>query len=336
VAATSRTFWTPHRILNAVPLDQELRTGFVLQQLSAAPPAKAAPQGGAGRGPTAELPPLPDDLVHAPVALDSLRAAQPVPQLSLGFGVFTEARVTPEDAVVETYPFRAIGKLFFHNPRTGAVLSCGAVVNGGRAILTAGRCAAQGSPYSGQAYVYDNFMFLPGYHNGAAPFGTWLSTGYVLVSAAWYRSGALPNPGDWAIIQAADQGGKTLGAAVGTLGWQTGRLVFNHFTTLGYPCNLDSCVLMQRNDAQTWRYGGYNTFVVGSDMGGGILGAPWVQDFGVQPVGAPAVPFGGNVVVGVTSYVPFNGSVGYIGASQFDQNFIRLRNAFCAEQAGNC
>jgi hypothetical protein len=335
VAATPRTFWTPHRILNTAPLDQELPAGFVAKPLTAAPPAAPAPQGGSGSPPSAEAAPFPDDLVHAPVDLNSLQSAGAIRNLSLGAGVFTESRVTPEGAVSD-YPFRAVGKLYFHNPRTGETLSCGAVANSPRGILTAGRCVAQGSVLASQRFFYDNFMFIPAYDNGAAPYGTWLSGGHVYVSNSWFYSGTLPNPGDYAIILAADQGGKTLGSVVGWMGWQTYLLRFNHFTILGYPCNLDSCLLLQRNDAQTSGYGGNNTWIAGSDMGGGIIGGPWVQNFGVIPAGAIRPPLGYNVVVGVTSYVPANGSVGFLGASQFDQAFINLRNAFCAQQAGNC
>jgi hypothetical protein len=156
-----------------------------------------------------------------------------------------------------------------------------------------------------------------------------------VTTTAWFNSGVFPNPGDFGFIQAADQNGMKLGEVVGFLGWHTFRLSFNHFTTLGYPTNLDSGRLMQRNDAQTWRFGGRNTWIQGSNMGAGAGGGPWVQDFGLNPAGAPAVLLGGNLIVGVTSYLPRSG-VGFIGASQFDQSFVNLRKSFCALQPGNC
>ena len=146
----------------------------------------------------------------------------------------------------------------------------------------------------------------------------------------------MPNAHDFGVIEAADQDTNRLGTIVGWLGWETGQLANNHFTTLGYPCNLDSCGLMQRNDAQTFAFGGNNTWIQGTSMRGGASGGPWIQDFGVLPAGAPAVPFGGNIVVGVSSYGPVATNIGYLGASQFDSVFVDLLTQLCAHKAGNC
>lgn len=341
VKAADPTFWTPHRLSNAAPLPLSSPPGLAPTPLAAAPrtPASAAaPEGGAGSPPTVWLAPQPDDLVNAPIDLDQLQAPAAIPDAFFGRGLFTESRVIPPNTgqpapAVNAYPYSTVGRLFFHDPRTGQDFHCSAAVAAGspRAILTAGQCVAHGSSVSGQRYFYNNFMFIPAYDNGAAPYGKW-SAGRPITSNSWFFTGFLPNPGDFALIEAADQGGKTLGSVVGYLGWQTLRLSFNHFTTLAYPCNLDSCRRMQRNDAQTSGNGGNNTWVQGTDMGSGVQGGPWVQDFGLQPQGAPTVPFGGNVVVGVASY----GGSGFIGASQFNSTFVSMRAAFCAHQAGNC
>ena len=252
---------------------------------------------------------------------------------SLRFGVFTESRVIPPNPgqtapAVDAYPYRAVGKFFLHDPRTGQDFFCGAAVIGARAIVTAAQCIAHGSPSANQRYYYTNFSFVPAFDNGAAPYGTWKATSHV-VPTAWLTSGMVPNPADFAFIEAADLGGKTLGSVVGTLGARTFGLRFNHFTTLGYPANLDSAMLMQRNDAQTSFFGGNNTWTQGSDMGPGISGAPWVQDFGLNPTGPS------NLIVGVTSYLPARG-IGFIGASQFDGLFNAMRGAICRHQSGNC
>ncbi len=259
-----------------------------------------------------------------------------VPDAFRGGGVFTESRVIPPDTgqtapAVNAYPYRAVGKLFFFNPQTRQEQFCGAAVNGPRVIVTAAQCIAHGSRVPGQRFYYTSFLFVPAFDNGAAPYGKW-SARHLVVPVDWLATGILPNPADFALLEAIDQGGKTLGSVVGALGWQTLRLGFNHFTTLAYPCNLDACMLMQRNDAQTSRFGGVNTYVQGSNMGSGAFGGPWIQDFGLQPAGAPPVPFGGNVIVGVTSY----GGTGLIGASQFDQTFSAMRRFICEHQRGNC
>ena len=56
---------------------------------------------------------------------------------------------------------------------------------------------------------------------------------------------------------------------------------------LGYPCNFDSCNIMQRVDTSDHRvppgYSGTNAFEYGSDMTGGSSGGPWVENFGTGP-----------------------------------------------------
>jgi V8-like Glu-specific endopeptidase len=335
--AAGRAYWTPQRLLNAVPIDESLPAGFVAAPLAAQPPAVVEPPGGSGRAPSVWTAPLPDDLVHAPVDFDSSAPPAAFGDAWLGTGLFTESRVIPPNTgqaapAVNAYPYSAVGKLFFRDPKTRQDHVCSAAVNGRRAILTAGHCVAHGSPFGG--YLFDNFMFIPAYNNGAAVYGEWVASTPV-TTTAWFNSGVLPNPGDFGFVQSEDQNGMRLGEVVGFLGWQTFRLSFNHFTTLGYPGNLDGGKLMQRNDAQTWRFGGRNTWIQGSNMGAGAGGGPWVQDFGLNPAGAPAVLRGGNLIVGVTSYLPRRG-IGFIGASQFDQSFVTLRNSFCALQPGNC
>jgi hypothetical protein len=305
--------------------------GFAPAPLPAAPPAAGKSEGGPGKPPTVWVAPQLDDLAHAPVDLDRIAPSDVVPNEALGFGgVFTESRVIPPNTA-DTYPYRAVGKFFFHDPRTGQNFFCSAAVNGARVIVTAAQCISHGSRFAGQRYDYTNFSFIPAFENGAKPHGIWSAT-FHLVPDAWRFSGAVPNSADFALIQAVDQGGMTLGSVVGTLGWQPFRLSLNHFTTLGYACNLDACVLMQRNDAQTSFRGGNNTWAQGSNFGGGAAGGPWVQDFGLNPTLAPSLR---NRIVGVTSYLPARG-VGFIGASQFDKLFSRMRSAMCAHQAGNC
>jgi hypothetical protein len=111
------------------------------------------------------------------------------------------------------------------------------------------------------------------------------------VSGTWNNTGgALPNNGDFGLIVLQDQsfsGGvpvnvkKKVGASFTAV---TNNLASTHVTILGYPCNFDSCNIMQRNDSSDQRAGtiaaGNNAFEYGSDMTGGSSGGPWVQNFG--------------------------------------------------------
>ena len=340
-AASASMFWTADRFLSARPMAVHPSEELAIQSLAeqAAQAAQAASVGGQGSLSVVQVDADNNNFVHPPVNLDEVVADQEeVPASSMQFGLFTEARVTPNGAngtAVNSYPYRAAGALFFHDPRTNGNFICTASMHSPRIILTAGHCVAHGSTDPNQRYWYDNFLFIPAYNNGIAPYGKW-NWSFANTTGDWWNNGNVPNAHDFAMIEAADQGTNIVGKIVGWLGWETSQLSSNHFTTLGYPCNLDSCLLMQRNDAQTSGGGGSNTWIQGTSMRGGASGGPWVQDFGVLPVGAPAVPFGGNVVVGVTSYGPIATNIGYLGASQFDAVFVSLHNQFCAHRAGNC
>ncbi len=109
---------------------------------------------------------------------------------------------------------------------------------------------------------------------------------------------------------------------------------------LGYPCNLDSCVRMEATNAQTYESGGNNTYIYGSAMKGGASGGPWIQDYGVTPVGtpAPSSALGLNRLVAVTSYqpLPTNSPLEYLGASNLDNSFLTLLTDACNAGTGNC
>ena len=169
------------------------------------------------------------------------------------------------------------------------------------------------------------------------------------MSATWNNTGgALPNNGDFGVIVLQDQsfsGGapvsvKTkVGASFTAV---TSNLANTHVTILGYPCNFDSCNIMQRNDSSDHRVGstaaGNNAFEYGSDMAGGSSGGPWVQNFG-DPLSA--APTGvrnltRNAVVGVTSYGFTDPNVKILGASGFNAEFTNMLNTACSNAAGNC
>jgi hypothetical protein len=206
---------------------------------------------------------------------------------------------------------------------------------------------------------FTNWVFIPAFDGGLSnpagsqtspqmPFGSWAAQ-FVIVSATWSNTGgALPNNGDFGLIVLQDQsfaGGtpvsvKTkVGASFTAV---TNNLANTHVTMLGYPCNFNSCNIMQRNDSSDHRVGstaaGNNAFEYGSDLAGGSSGGPWVQNFG-DPLSAP--PTGSrnltrNAVVAVTSYGFTDPNVKVLGASGFNAEFAAMLNAACANATGNC
>ncbi|PMB48697.1 hypothetical protein CEN39_22550 [Fischerella thermalis CCMEE 5201] len=250
---------------------------------------------------------------------------------------FTSSRLVPLSADT-VYPYSAAGKLFFTQPGVGDFV-CSAAVLRQRLILTAGHCVHSGS--GGNNGFFTNFVFVPGYRDGAAPFKQW-SWSRVIVTSTWSGGGGtVPNAADYAIIEVPDQSfngtNRRIGEVTGYFGYMTNKLLPNHVTMLGYPGNLDSGSKMHQVTAGSYGSGGNNTAVYGSDMRGGSSGGAWVQNFGVfasgQVDGQNKNP---NQIVGVTSYGPVDTSSLYQGSSILDNRFTDILNTACSWNSRNC
>jgi V8-like Glu-specific endopeptidase len=255
---------------------------------------------------------------------------------------FTRSRITPQSAN-RTSPYKMTGKLFFTQPGVGD-FQCSASVIARRVVITAAHCLY------GSGHFYTNWSFIPGYDGSQStlaaqrPFGTW-SWNRGQVPTNWISTGgSLPNRTDFATLVFNDQviGGvtKNISQVAGRYNVSVGHLFDNHVTMLGYPCNFDSCNIMQRVDSSDHRvppnYTGGNAYEYGSDMTGGSSGGPWLENFGTG-----AAPQGGwatrNAVVAVTSYIYTDGGASLIeGASQLNSDWTTIYNATCAAATGNC
>jgi V8-like Glu-specific endopeptidase len=341
-AASVRAYWTPERMASAIPL--ELKSNRPLSATRATLSGPTGPQvAGAGSPPTATGGPVNEFLYNATLSEEG--GAAPMATSSTG-AFFTTSRVFPDAATV-VYPWRAAGKLFFSDPRTGGNFICSASVLRPRVIATAGHCVSKPSTVAANRYFFTNFLFVPAFRQlppaaSVAPYCSWTAA-FVIVSNIWYLSnGSVPNAQDVALIEPRDKACTSralqrLGTVTGWYGYQTNALIPQSITQIGYPGNLDQGLRMEVTWAESFDLGGNNTVRIGSAQRGGSSGGPWLKDFGVQPVDSAAHPaIGRNRIVSVTSYGPINESPQYLGGSILNNNFLSILNTLCNHRAGNC
>jgi len=346
--AEVEAYWTPQRLLNARPL--ELHPAVDAGGLPITLPStidNSPAIRGEGSEPKATVAPhevktLIPEAWFQPEALGGsngvTRENDVLPNATSSFGAyFTTHRVFP-DAATTAPPNSRHGKLYFTDPMTGSNHSCSASTLRPRLVVTAGHCVTHPSTTAAGRYIYKNFLFIPSYRNGIAPFGIWTPKA-VWVTNTWYFSdGSVPNAQDVGMLVMNDNNGKRIGDVTGWNGYWTNQLAKNHLTMLGYPGNLDSGQRMEINHAYTFAYGGNNTYIYGSAMRGGSSGGGWIMNYGVAPVSNPLIPeLGTNYLVAVTSYGPIATEPKYQGASNLDSRFISLLNTACGgTTTGNC
>ena len=335
-------YWTPERFKAAKPLP--LPAAKAGQDKKSAPPAQptAKPESSDAQEPTIDVDPGEQQLYE--VEQKSLLNGQVDPQAQGTFGApYTSTRVFPmftgsaaNYSADRAYPYRTVGKLFFSIDDVAYV--CSASVIQRRVVSTAGHCVHSGD----SSGFYSNFVFVPSFRDGAAPFKAW-NWRYVIVTGAWaFGGGGVPNAADYAMIEFGDQPMKTggpltkLGNVTGWLGWQTLSLNGNHTSKLGYPCNLDSCQKMQNVMSNSFQLSNPNNVEYGSDARGGSSGGPWVQNFAIQANGGgTGINTGQNRVVGITSYGYVSTDPKVQGSSIPDSRWVQIWDLICA-RPGNC
>jgi V8-like Glu-specific endopeptidase len=190
-----RHYWTPRRMRSAIPLDVNTTQAEVSQASRvAAPPVT--------HGPAVTIPPT----TGPSGSSATTRKAQQVPDPTI-------------------YPYRTQGKLFF-NWKGGAYVCSATVVSTPtrRVIFTAGHCEHDGGAWS------TNVAFVPGYHNGARPYGTFVATRLYSIT------GWINNENSSYDVSAAVLGGtRKVASVVGSRGIEWNLPRQQQFVSYGYP-----------------------------------------------------------------------------------------------------
>lgn len=258
-----------------------------------------------------------------------------------------------------TYPYSAVGKLFFNTPQGRSHCTASVIRRG--VIVTAAHCIQD---FGSGSSLYNSFSFEPGHYgpagasiNQTQPYGAWSS--YALVRPSTWANGRDIGCGsarnnDLAVMALRRNAqGQFIGDVVGKLsyGWnnysfisssKTGNMRVAAVSTLGYPAIQDGGRIMQRTDGPTYPTTVCNAKQLwqGSNFGGGSSGGPWVVNFsGRNPIlGGGAVQGTASVmaVVGVTSWGSSDPNVPKDNySSQFGQNAAYPNASYGVYGAGN-
>lgn len=241
-------FWTAARMRSAVPLDL---TGPSTGSASA--PAAAVPRG----VPLTVRPTLPR-LPQGSARPAPSPAANPQPG----------GPWTGQGAVVKT-----TGRVFFTYQGRTASCSGDAVTSTNKStVLTAGHCVKLGGAW------HTNWVFVPGYHDGQAPYGKWAAT-KTLSTPQWTASEDINYDVGAAVVAPLD--GKKLIDAVGGQGLSFNSGYSKAMYDFGYPAAApyDGSKLIYcsgttiKDPLFTTDHG------LSCNMTGGSSGGPWFSSF---------------------------------------------------------
>jgi hypothetical protein len=177
----------------------------------------------------------------------------------------------------EQEPVPTEGKIFFTGSDGFDYMCSGTAVisDNESTVWTAGHCVHGGA---GQTYHF-NWIFVPGYDDGDAPYGVWTAE-TLSTPTGWARHSSLKYDVGAAIV--APNLGMTLGDTVGMEGIAFNQSAGQAWTSLGYPAgrpfdgsDLYSCKSKTLGRHNPDRMSGQRTIFIRCDMNGGSSGGGW-------------------------------------------------------------
>jgi V8-like Glu-specific endopeptidase len=299
--------WTREEMLRAVPLDVVRNSALSPQGGSLVPTPTGARGGtapGVGGAASSGIPRIStgvEELEREATAADGTPGFEVSPTVSAFSYPYPFTRYAAFTTDYTTFPYRAVGKVFFRQRKADGTIGsfvCSASSIGNYSVITAGHCVHSGN--NNDNGWSSNFVFVPGYRNGVAPFGQF-SADHLRVMNAWRQSRNFARDVGGAVLNKNTIGASTLKVSqrVGWLGTLWNASYFQHFHSLGYPASapfsgqtLQICASsFARHDTSLVP----NSYGIGCDATGGTSGGPVV-------VGLRASTGFTNRVNGVNSY----------------------------------
>lgn len=190
-------------------------------------------------------------------------------------GKKSEARATKGKPTIaqNEAPVKHVGKVFFTLGSTNYVCSGNAVASGNEStVATAGHCLNEGP-----GEFATNFLFVPAYENGTAPYGEWTATS-LHAPTQWSSKGDMAYDTGFAVVGPNDAG-QTLTDVVGGSGVLFNQPYGLNYKAFGYPAaspfngeTLKSCTGTAGSDKRNPQFGSQG---IPCDMTGGSSGGPW-------------------------------------------------------------
>lgn len=234
-------------------------------------------------------------------------ATESVPAVAVDPQVRTEAQeASGQSAEVETTAAGTdhVGKVFFTVGGTDYVCSGNAVASGnGSTVSTAGHCVNDAGTWA------DNWVFAPGYDEGATPYGLWGASD-LYATDQWVSAEDMNYDIAFAVVE-PESGSANLTDAVGGSGIEFNTERGALYTSYGYPAgapldgeSLEQCQGVGFDDT----IGSTDDQAIDCDMTGGSSGGPWFVGEGASGYQVSVNSFGYTTQPDVM-YGPYLGDV---------------------------
>jgi V8-like Glu-specific endopeptidase len=270
--------WTREEMMSAVPADMPRVNEDTLQMWAAEAMSKSVydTQGGPGFEPGAAPGGRVAKTVEPVTAGEAMQSG-----MDKGYSYpapFTRYETFPN---YTGFPHTTVGKVFFTKPGVGNFV-CSASSIGGDGVITAAHCVHDGATNT----FWSNWVFVPAYKNGAAPYGQWTAN-HLWVGGGYINGGSGDSRYDVGGAVLNRIGGLKISQKVGYLGFAWNQTNTSgtgaHWAIIGYPqaapFNGGQQFICQTSYGYSAGGSAPSPIGVGCDQTGGTSGGPWIRNY---------------------------------------------------------